>query len=175
MLVVIGYNHVVGIDYLESFFPVAKMVTIWALLTVSATKDWSIRQLDINNVFLHCFIDEDVYMLRLEGYSKVTYGQVSILKCFLYGLKQASWLSSKEFTSKLHDFGFLQSSNDPCLFVKPQFVGHVSLIVYVNDVLVMRPLKDLIDEVEYFLHSNLQLKTSNWPNTFLSWNWHDWY
>lgn len=148
MLVVIGYNHVVGIDYLESFFPMAKMFTIWALLTVSATKDWPIRQLDINNVFLHCFIDEDVYMLRLEGYSKVTYGQVSILKCFLYGLKQASWLSSKEFTSKLHDFGFLQSSHDPCLFVKPQAVGHVALIVYVDDVLVIGPSEDFIRTIK---------------------------
>ena len=52
------YNQIERIDYFDSFSPVAKLVIIKLLLGIATTKSWPIHQLDINNVFLHDYLDE---------------------------------------------------------------------------------------------------------------------
>ena len=53
-----GYNKIEWIDYFDNFSPVAKLVIIKLLLAIATTKSWPIHQLDINNVFLHDYLDE---------------------------------------------------------------------------------------------------------------------
>lgn len=62
-LVAKAFHHVEGIDYTESFSPVAKPVTVHVLITIATARDWPIHQIDINNAFLHSFLDEAVYMV----------------------------------------------------------------------------------------------------------------
>ena len=50
------------------------------LIVIAMTKQWAICQLDINNAFLHGFLDEEVYMLPPDGYIKAKSGQVCLLK-----------------------------------------------------------------------------------------------
>ncbi|KAL0406494.1 UNVERIFIED_CONTAM: Retrovirus-related Pol polyprotein from transposon RE1 [Sesamum latifolium] len=88
-LVAKGFNQIEGIDYTESFSPVAKAVTVRIFLVLAASYAWPIQQLDINNAFLHGYLDEDLYMLPPEGYD-VKPGLVYKLERSLYGLKQAS-------------------------------------------------------------------------------------
>ncbi|KAL4580943.1 hypothetical protein LXL04_017149 [Taraxacum kok-saghyz] len=117
-LVAKGYNQTYGIDYLDSFSPVAKVVTVRLLLSLSTSNDWHLHQLDINNAFLHGFLDEEVYLNPPHGYSKAKKGEVCKLNKSLYGLKQASRQWQIEFCNKLISFGFKQSSHDHCLFTK---------------------------------------------------------
>lgn len=61
-LVAKGYNQKIGIDYCESFSPMAKTATVRLLLAIGATRQWQVHQININNAYLHGYIDEDIYL-----------------------------------------------------------------------------------------------------------------
>ncbi|KAL0460027.1 UNVERIFIED_CONTAM: Retrovirus-related Pol polyprotein from transposon RE1 [Sesamum latifolium] len=127
-LVAKGYNQVEGVDYIDSFSPVAKAVTVRTLLAVASGNRWPIHQVDINNAFLHGFLDEDIYMTAPDGY-QISSGKVCKLKRSLYGLKQASRQWNFELTAKLISYGFTQSSHDYCLFFKDTAFLHFEFTI----------------------------------------------
>lgn len=69
-LVVKGFNQKEGLDYKHTFSPVAKIATVRVLIALATARGWPLHQLDVNNAFLHGYIDEDIYMHPPEGYSK---------------------------------------------------------------------------------------------------------
>ena len=89
-LVTLGYTQSYGIDYNETFAPVAKLNTIRILIALAAMFDWKLFQFDVNNVFLHGELEEKVYMAPPPGYSlRKNTGDVCHLKKSIYGLKQS--------------------------------------------------------------------------------------
>ena len=75
-------------------------------------------QLDVNNAFLHEFLDKEVYILPPAGYNKAKNGEVCKLKKSIYGLKQASRQWNKELRKFLKSLGFVQSKQDYSLFTR---------------------------------------------------------
>ena len=63
-----GYKQQYGIDYEDTFNPVVKAATIYIVLSIAVSRGWSLRQLDVQNAFLHGFLEEEVYMHQPPGY-----------------------------------------------------------------------------------------------------------
>lgn len=129
-----GYNQRFGEDYDETFSPVVKMSTIRCILTIAASKHWSLHQLDVNNAFLHRDLKEEVYMRPSQGLLNIS-NKVFKLNKSLYGLKQASRQWFVKLTKELIHQDYVQSKNDYSLFIKKQ--GHYITIiaVYVDDII----------------------------------------
>nr|GFD42736.1 retrovirus-related Pol polyprotein from transposon TNT 1-94 [Tanacetum cinerariifolium] len=89
-LVVRGYRQEEGIDFKESFAPVARMEAIRIFLAYAAYKSFTVFQMDVKTVFLHGSLKEDVYVCQPEGFIDADHpSHVYKLKKALYGLKQA--------------------------------------------------------------------------------------
>jgi hypothetical protein len=88
-LVAKGFTQAYGIDYEETFAPVAKMNSIRVLLSMAANLNWHLHQFDVKNAFLYEDLKEEVYMEIPPGLeSSSSAGKVFKLKA-LYGLKQS--------------------------------------------------------------------------------------
>jgi hypothetical protein len=61
-LVAKGYAQTYGIDYEETYSPIAKMTIVRAIIAMVVTKGWSLHQMDVKNAFLHGDLQEEVYM-----------------------------------------------------------------------------------------------------------------
>ena len=106
-----------GIDYDDTFSPVVKPTTIRVLLSLVVSHGWSLRQIDIQNAFLHGQLDEDVFMRQPPGFVDATYlHHICKLDKSLYGLKQAPKAWYPRLSRKLHQLGFLSSKADTSLF-----------------------------------------------------------
>ena len=89
-LVAKGYTQTYGIDYVETFVPVAKMNTVRILLSLAANYGWELQQFDIKNGFLHGGLEEEIYMDVPPGYgNNLARHTVCKLRKALYGLKQS--------------------------------------------------------------------------------------
>jgi histone deacetylase 1/2 len=89
-LVAKGFKQRHGIDYDDTYSPIVNPATIHVILSLAVTQWWHMRQLDVDNAFLHGFLEEDVYMLQPPGYVDHHYPHyICKLQKSLYGLKQA--------------------------------------------------------------------------------------
>ncbi|KAL0316465.1 UNVERIFIED_CONTAM: Retrovirus-related Pol polyprotein from transposon RE2 [Sesamum radiatum] len=150
-LVAKGYNQIEGVDYFDSFSPVAKSVI------VAKSKSWALFQLDINNALLHGHLDEEVYMDHPERYLAAKPGQMCRLRRSLYDLKQASRQWNLELTTKLLDYGFTQSAHDNCLFLNHTGSDFIALLVYVDDILLTGALLQFPDRYRHLVRRLLYL------------------
>ena len=133
-----GYTQREGIDYVETFAPVAKFNTVRILIALASKKDWSVLQFDVKNAFLHGELEEEVYMTPPPGY-QLTPDKTLVcrLKKALYGLKQSPRAWFAKFARAMKEMNYYQSNGDNTLFMKHGSTGKVAiLIVYVDDILL---------------------------------------
>ncbi|KAK9001734.1 hypothetical protein V6N11_024432 [Hibiscus sabdariffa] len=137
-LVAKGFRQIHGVDYDETFSPVAMFKSIRILLAIAAFHDYEIWQMDIKTDFINGKLEEDVYMTQPGGFvTPENAGNVCKLQRSIYGLKQASRGWNLRFNDTIKEFGFIRNEDEPC--VSKKFSGSIVsfLILYVDDILVI--------------------------------------
>ncbi|GJZ00371.1 retrotransposon protein, putative, ty1-copia subclass [Tanacetum coccineum] len=118
-LVAKGYTQLYGVDYEETFSPVADIRAIRILISIAAYYDYEIWQMDVKTAFLNGYLDEDIYMVQPEGFVDPNHPRkVCKLQRSIYGLKQASRSWNKRFDEEIKRFGFTQNLDEPCVYQK---------------------------------------------------------
>ncbi|GJW68638.1 retrotransposon protein, putative, ty1-copia subclass [Tanacetum coccineum] len=118
-LVAKGHTQTYGIDYEETFSPVADIRAIRILIAIAAYYDYEIWQMDVKTSSEMVRLDEDIYMEQPEGYVNPRYpNRVCKLQRSIYGLKQASRQWNKRFDEEIKKFGFTQNRDEPCVYRK---------------------------------------------------------
>lgn len=130
-LVVKGCSQKDGIDFTETFSPVARYDTVRSVIAIAAQKSLKLNQFDIKTAFLNGEINEEIYIEQPQGFKDGS-GRLCRLKKSLYGLKQAPRAWNETLDRALKSFGLSQSKNDPCLYSD----DNVLLVIYVDDGLI---------------------------------------
>lgn len=108
-LVAKGFTQSYGINYQETFAPVAKLNIVLVLPSLAINQDWPLHQLDVKNTFLNRDLEEEVYMIIPLGLeNRSNQNLVCKLKKSLYGLKQSPRTWFERFDRILTTNGYSQ-------------------------------------------------------------------
>ena len=132
-----GFKQRYGLDYEDTFSPIVKSATIRLVLAIDVSRGRSLRQLDVQNAFLHGVLEEEVYMRQPPGYeNKKTPHYVRKLDKALYGLKQAPRAWYSRLSSQLSHLGFVASKAGTSLFIYNKATTIIFVLIYVDDIIV---------------------------------------
>ncbi|GJR13639.1 retrotransposon protein, putative, ty1-copia subclass [Tanacetum coccineum] len=158
-LVAKGFTQTYGVDYEETFSPVADIRAIRILIAIAAYYDYEIWQMDVKTAFLNGHLSEEVYMEQPEGFVNPKYpNHVCKLKRSIYGLKQASRQWNKRFDDEIKKFGFAQNPDEPCVYLKASGSYVAILILYVDDILLMGNNIPMLQDVKSYLGRSFAMK-----------------
>ncbi|RVW93300.1 Retrovirus-related Pol polyprotein from transposon RE1 [Vitis vinifera] len=158
-LVARGYAQTYGVDYSDTFSPVAKLNSVRLFISIAASQQWMIHQLDIKNAFLHGDLEEEVYLEQPPGFvAQGEYGKVCRLKKALYGLKQSPRAWFGKFSKEIQAFGMNKSEKDHSVFYKKSAAGIILLVVYVDDIVITGNDHAGISDLKTFMHSKFHTK-----------------
>ncbi|WVZ63679.1 hypothetical protein U9M48_013292 [Paspalum notatum var. saurae] len=131
-----GFCQKEGIDYEETFAPVAHLEAIRILLAFAASKGFKLQQMDVKSAFLNGFIEEEVYVRQPPGFESARFpDRVYKLRKALYALKQAPRAWYARLKSFLLKSGFVMGSVDKTLFLLSRGGDTLIVQIYVDDII----------------------------------------
>nr|GEW06574.1 retrovirus-related Pol polyprotein from transposon TNT 1-94 [Tanacetum cinerariifolium] len=145
-----GYHQEEGIDFKESFAPVARLESIRIFLAYAAHKNMVIYQMDVKTAFLNGHLREEVYVTQPDGFvdpNNPTH--VYKLKKALYGLKQAPRAWYDMLSSFLLSQDFSKGSVDPTLFIRRNGTELLLVQIYVDDIIFVASTLELCDLFDF--------------------------
>jgi hypothetical protein len=121
------------------------VVTIRIILSIAVSRGWATQQLDVQNVFLHGLLEEELYMRQPPCYEDQSHpNYVCKLDKALYGLKQASRAWYSRLSKNLIELGFNSSKADTSLFFYSHNGITMFMLIYVDDIIVVSSSNDAV-------------------------------
>ena len=156
-----GYRQIQGIDYQESFAPVVRYDSLRVIIAIAAERDLELYQLDVKTAFLNGIIDEEIYIAQPEGYiEQGREDEVCRLNKSIYGICQASRIWNQTLHTALINFGFSQSTADPCVYHKIQSKHFLLAAIWVDDGLIAGSSTEIIEQTVRYLNSKFDISGS---------------
>nr|GFB46028.1 hypothetical protein [Tanacetum cinerariifolium] len=128
-----GYAQKEGVDFEESFAPIARLEAVRLFITYAAHKSFTVYQMDVITTFLYGPLKEEVYVNQPDGFVDPYHpDKVYRLKNALYVLKQAPRAWYDELSNFLVSKGFSKGSIDPTLFLTKHGADILLVQIYVD-------------------------------------------
>jgi hypothetical protein len=144
-LVAQGFSQVEGLDFGETFTPVARLEAISILLACATSKGFKLYQIDVNNAFLNGVIQEEVYVRKPPCFENPKYPYIvyKLLKA-LYGFKQAPQAWYARLKMFLLEHGYVMGSVDKSLFTLNHGTDFLLVQIYGDDIIFGGPSHTLV-------------------------------
>nr|GEZ47329.1 retrovirus-related Pol polyprotein from transposon TNT 1-94 [Tanacetum cinerariifolium] len=157
-LIAKGYAQKEGINFEESFAPVARLEAVRLFVTYVAHKSFPVYQMDVKTTFLYGPLKEEVYVNQPDGFVDPYHpDQVYRLKKALYGLKQAPRAWYDELSNFLVSKGFLKDSIKPTLFTTKHGEDILIVQIYVDDIVFGSTNPKLLKRFEKLMHNKFEI------------------
>ncbi|KAH9768293.1 Integrase catalytic domain-containing protein [Citrus sinensis] len=170
-LVAKGFKQRNGIDYFDTYAPVARLTSIRVLFAIASLNNLYVHKMDVKTAFLNGDLDEEIYMEQPEGF--VLPGnekKVCKLVKSLYGLKQAPKQWHEKFDSVILSHGFKHNNADKCIYFKFTNDFGVIICLYVDDLLIFGTNMQGVDDTKKYLTSQFKMKDLGEVDTILEAN-----
>jgi len=150
-----GFTQIYGVDYYDTYSPVARLTSFHLILAIAVRNDWDIEAFNFNSAYLNGELDtdEEIYMQEPPGYKTGRAGMAKWLLKVLYSLKQAGrkWYDALHATAT--DLGFRVTKADPGVFIAHIQEDVLILAVHVDDCVMTGSLSKLILLYKEKLHA----------------------
>jgi hypothetical protein len=167
-LVARGFTQIYGIDYYETYAPVARLTSFRLLLALAARNGWAVDNIDFDSAYLNSKLDEDevVYLEQPPGYeTKDRREWVLRLLKSLYGLKQGAKNWYDALYKALMELGFTRTEADHGVFYKEVGKHIIIFVVHVDDGMVTGSSVSLINKFKEDMNAKYRLTdlgAANW-------------
>nr|GEW98878.1 retrovirus-related Pol polyprotein from transposon TNT 1-94 [Tanacetum cinerariifolium] len=153
-----GYAQKEGVDFEESFAPVARLEAVRLFIAYAAHKSFTVYQMEVKTAFLYGPLKEEVYVNQPDGFVDPYHpDKVYRLNKALYGLKQAPRAWYDELSTFLVSKGFSKGFTDPTLFIT-KHMGDILLVqIYVDDIIFGSTNLKLLKQFEKLMHSKFEM------------------
>uniref|UniRef100_A0A2N9J2D4 Uncharacterized protein n=1 Tax=Fagus sylvatica TaxID=28930 RepID=A0A2N9J2D4_FAGSY len=167
-LVAKGFRQREGIDYFDTYAPVARITSICVLIALASIYKLVVHQMDVKTAFLNGELDEEVYMDQPEGFV-LPGNETKVCKLVksLYGLKQAPKQWHEKFDTVILANGFKHNGADKCVYSKFTSEYGVIVCLYVDDMLIFGTNMLGVYETKKYLASVFKMKDLNEADTIL--------
>jgi len=179
-----GYSQKYGVDYYQTFAPVARLETIRLLMAIAVQYGLKVHQIDVMTAYLNARLDEEVVMEIPEQMKETLEKIASIeekdsviglranemlkslraggnackLNKAIYGLRQSGRQWHSTLDAKLRSLKLKPTKGDPCLYVAHRNAEILLLLIYVDDILIASRDLNWITEIKRSLKENFDIK-----------------
>ncbi|GJX17520.1 retrovirus-related pol polyprotein from transposon TNT 1-94 [Tanacetum coccineum] len=157
-LVAQGYNQQEGIDFDETYAPIARLESIRILLAYTCAHDFKLYQMDVKSAFLNGFINEEVFVAQPPGF--IDFEKPNhVLKLIksLYGLKQAPEAWYDRLKAFLINHNYIMGLVDNTLFTKKRKSHIIIVQIYVDNIIFGSTCQDLCNDFSKIMHDEFEM------------------